>query len=364
MRKLERSVMKRSHRKWTLFLALLLSIGWQSAFSQGKKANVVVLATGGTIAGAAATGTQSGYTSGKVTIDAMLDSVQGIRDLANLKGEQISNVGSQDMSFDIMLKLAKRINELLASPDVDGIVVTHGTDTMEETAFFLNLTVKSDKPVVMVGSMRPSTAVSADGPLNLYDAVAVAADPQAKGRGVLVVMNDQIQGAHSLTKTSTTAVQTFQSPLRGLVGVSAYGKNDFYNNPSWKHTTASEFDISNVTKLPRVDIIYADADMSPDLIDASVSAGAKGIVIAGVGNGNMNKASVDAAARAVKKGVVVVRSSRVPTGTVGRNVEVKDDELGFIASGELNPPKSRILLSLALLKPHTPQQIQEMFDTY
>jgi L-asparaginase len=192
----------------------------------------------------------------------------------------------------------------------------------------------------------------------------VAADPQAKGRGVLVVMNDQIQGAHSLTKTSTTAVQTFQSPLRGLVGVSAYGKNDFYNSPSWKHTTASEFDISNVTKLPRVDIIYADADMSSDLIDASVNAGAKGIVVAGVGNGNMNKASVDAAARAVKKGVVVVRASRVPTGTVGRNVEIKDDELGFIASGELNPPKSRILLSLALLKPHTPQQIQEMFDTY
>jgi L-asparaginase len=366
MRQLERSVMKRSHREWTLFLALLLSVAWQSAFSQNtdKKANVVVLATGGTIAGAAATGTQSGYTSGKVTVDDMLNSVPGLKDLANLKGEQISNVGSQDMSFDIMLKLAKRINVLLASPDVDGVVVTHGTDTMEETAFFLNLTVKSDKPVVMVGSMRPSTAVSADGPLNLYDAVAVAADPQAKGRGVLVVMNDQIQGAHSLTKTSTTAVQTFQSPLRGLVGVSAYGKNDYYNNPSWKHTSSSEFDVSEVTKLPRVDVIYADADMSPDLIDASVNNGAKGIVVAGVGNGNMNKASLDAAARAAKKGVVVVRSSRVPTGNVGRNVEVKDDELGFIASGELNPPKSRILLSLALLKPHTPEQIQEMFDTY
>jgi L-asparaginase len=356
--------MKPSHRKWALFLAFVLSIACENAFSQGKKANVVVLATGGTIAGAAATGTQSGYTSGKVTIDEMLNSVPGLKDLANLKGEQISNVGSQDISFDIMLKLAKRINELLASPEVDGIVVTHGTDTMEETAFFLNLTVKSDKPVVLVGSMRPSTAVSADGPLNLYDAVAVAADPNAKGRGVLVVMNDQIQGAHSLTKTSTTAVQTFQSPLRGLVGVSAYGKNDYYNSPSWKHTTSSEFDVSNVTKLPRVDIIYADADMSPDLIDASVNAGAKGIVIAGVGNGNMNKASLDAAAKAVKKGVVVVRSSRVPTGPVGRNVEVKDDELGFIASSELNPQKSRILLSLALLKPHTPQQIQEMFDTY
>jgi L-asparaginase len=235
---------------------------------------------------------------------------------------------------------------------------------MEETAFFLNLTVKSDKPVVMVGSMRPSTAVSADGPLNLYDAVAVAADPRAKGRGVLVVMNDQIEGAHSLTKTSTTAVQTFQSPLRGVVGVSAYGKNDFYNNPSWPHTTKTEFDISNVTKLPRVDIVYGAADMSPDLIGASVAKGAKGIVIAGVGNGNMNKGSLQAAEQATKEGVVVVRSSRVPTGTVGRNVEVKDDEMGFVASGELNPQKARILLSLALLKPHTAEQIQEMFNKY
>ncbi len=164
-------------------------------------------------------------------------------------------------------------------------------------------------------------------------------------------MNDQIHGAHSLTKTSTTDVQTFMSPIRGLVGVVAYGKPDFYNIPPWKNTTSSEFDISNVTTLPRVDIVFADADMSPDLIDASVAAGAKGIVIAGVGNGNMNKVSVDAAARAVKKGVVVVRSSRVMSGLVGRNVEVNDDELGFIASDELNPQKSRILLMLALLNP-------------
>ena len=325
----------------------------------------MILATGGTIAGAAATGTQAGYTSGAVTIDTMLAAVPGINELANIKGEQISNVGSQDMRFDILLKVAKRINELAKSPNVDGFVITHGTDTMEESAFFLNLTVKTDKPVVMVGSMRPSTAVSADGPLNLYNAVGVAADPAAKGRGVLVVMNDWIHGAHSLTKTSTTAVQTFMSPLRGVVGVANYGKNDFYTSPSWKHTTQSEFDITQVTELPRVDIIYGALDMSPDLIDCAVEKGAKGIVIAGVGNGNMNKASVAAAANAVKKGVVVVRSSRVPTGAVGRNVEVNDDELGFIASDELNPQKSRILLSLALLKPHrSPEKIQTMFSTY
>ncbi|MGB7924611.1 MAG: type II asparaginase [Pyrinomonadaceae bacterium] len=347
-----------------LLLFILAIACAQAAAAQAKKPNIVILATGGTIAGAAATGTQAGYTSGAVTIDAMLAAVPGIKDLANVKGEQVSNVGSQDMSFDIMLTLAKRINELLARGEVDGIVVTHGTDTMEETAFFLNLVVKSEKPVVMVGSMRPSTAVSADGPLNLYNAVGVAIDPAARGRGVLVVMNDWIHAAHSLTKTSTTAIQTFMSPLRGVMGVASYGKNDFYNSPVWKHTAASEFDIANVTKLPRVDIVFACADMPPDLIDASVANGAKGIVIAGVGNGNMNKASLEAAARAAKKGAVVVRSSRVPTGSVGRNVEVNDDELGFIASDELNPQKARILLSLALLKQRSKEEIQKIFYSY
>jgi L-asparaginase len=267
------------------------------------------------------------------------------------------------MSFDILLKVAKRINELAAG-DTAGFVITHGTDTMEESAYFLNLTIKTDKPVVMVGSMRPSTAVSADGPLNLYNALAVAADPEAKGRGVLVVMNDEIHAAHSLTKSSTTAVETFVSPLRGVVGLASYGKNEYFNAPIWAHTTKSEFDISNVSSLPRVDVIYVTADMSPDLIDAAVNNGAKGLVIAGVGNGNMNKASVDAAANAVKNGVVVVRSSRVPTGIIGRNVEVDDDKLGFVASYELNPQKARILLSLALLKQRTAQEIQNLFYSY
>ena len=345
-------------------LMLFLLLCAQMGLAQNKKIpNIVILATGGTIAGAAASGTQSAYTSGAVGIDTMLAAVPGVKDLANIKGEQISNVGSQDMTFEIMLTLARRINALLASNAVDGVVVTHGTDTMEETAYFLNLVVKSKKPVVLVGSMRPSTAVSADGPLNLFNAVGVAADPASAGRGVLVVMNDWIHGAHSLTKTSTTAIQTFMSPLRGLVGITSYGKNDYYNTPTWKNTTESEFDIAGVSQLPRVDIIYAYADMTGDLIDSSVANGAKGIVIAGVGNGNMNKASLEAAARAAKK-VAVVRSSRVITGTVGRNVEVNDDEMNLIASDELNPQKARILLMLSLLKPRTTGEIQQLFYLY
>jgi len=345
-------------------LSAVVVLGCQNVQTAQTKPNIVILATGGTIAGAAATGTQSGYKSGAVGIDTMVAGVPGITNLATIKGEQISNVGSQDMSFDILLKVAKRINELAKGTGVDGFVITHGTDTMEESAYFLNLTVKTDKPVVLVGSMRPSTAVSADGPLNLYNAVGVAADPQAKGRGVLVVMNDWIHAAHSLTKTSTTAVQTFMSPVRGIVGVASYGKNDWYFSPQWKHTTKSEFDISSVTQMPRVDVIFASMDMSPEMINASVASGAKGIVIAGVGNGNMNKASVDAAAAAVKKGVVVVRSSRVATGLVGRNVELEDDKLGFVASDELNPQKARILLALALLKGSDAKAIQQMFFTY
>jgi L-asparaginase len=356
--------MKRFLNSRIAIVIAALVVTLQVATAETKKPNIVILATGGTIAGAAATGTQAGYTSGAVNIDAMVAAVPGIKNLANIKGEQISNVGSQDMSFDILLKVAKRINEVTKSDDVDGIVITHGTDTLEESAFFLNLTVKTDKPVVMVGSMRPSTAVSADGPLNLYNAVGVAGDPKAKGRGVLVVMNDWIHGAHSLTKTSTTAVQTFMSPVRGLVGIASYGHNDWYTSPEWKHTTQSEFDISNVTALPRVDIVFAYADMPPDFINCSVAEGAKGIVIAGVGNGNMNKVSVDAAANAVKKGVTVVRSSRVATGTVGRNVELDDDKLGFIASDELNPQKARILLTLALMKDRSAAELQELFYKY
>jgi L-asparaginase len=350
--------------KTSVIACVALVLSAPLAATQTKKPNVVILATGGTIAGAAATGTQAGYTSGAVGIDTMVAGVPGIRDLAEIKGEQISNVGSQDMSFAIMLKLASRINELAKSAGVDGIVITHGTDTMEETAYFLNLTVKTDKPVVMVGSMRPSTAVSADGPLNLYNGVAVAASPQARGRGVLVVMNDWIHAAHSLTKTSTTAVQTFMSPVRGLVGTVAYGKSDFYTTPMWKHTTQTEFTVTEATKLPRVDILFIAADASADLIDAAVANGARGLVLAGVGNGNMNKSCVTAAANAVKKGVVVVRSSRVATGNVGRNVELNDDELGFIASDELNPQKARILLMLGLLKQRSAKDMQTLFQTY
>ena len=325
---------------------------------------VIVLATGGTIAGAAASDVQAGYTSGQVGVDQLLAAVPQAKKLATLRGEQIANIGSQDMNDEVWLKLAKRINELVAVPDVAGVVVTHGTDTIEETAYFLNLVVRSKKPVVLTAAMRPSTALSADGPLNFYNAVAVAANTQAAGRGVLVVVNDWIHGAASLTKASTTAVQTFLSPLSGLIGTVAYGEAEWFRQPIGRNTAESEFTLDGVTSLPRVDIVMAHENMDGALIDAAVAAGAKGIVIAGVGNGNMTKAALETLAKHAKTGVVCVRASRVATGQVGRNVEVEDDKLGLVASLAMNPQKSRVLLRLALTKTTNPTQIQRYFDEY
>jgi L-asparaginase len=350
----------------TLLLTLIVGTAIAQTGAPPAKSlpNVVVLATGGTIAGAAASDVQAGYTSGQVGVEQLLAAVPQAKKLANLKGEQISNIGSQDMNDEVWLKLAHRINELAATTDVDGIVITHGTDTIEETAYFLNLVVKSKKPVVLTAAMRPSTALSADGPLNFYNAVAVAANKQAAGRGVLVVVNDWIHGASSLTKTSTTAVQTFLSPLRGLIGTVAYGEAEWYRGPVGKNTADSVFSVDKVTALPRVDIVMAHENMDGALIDAAAAAGAKGIVIAGVGNGNMTDVALKALAAQAKKGIVCVRSSRVTTGNVGRNVEVDDDKLGLVASLDLNPQKSRVLLRLALLQTKDPKQIQRYFEEY
>ncbi|MGH7677041.1 MAG: type II asparaginase, partial [Gemmatimonadaceae bacterium] len=270
----------------------------------------------------------------------------------------------QDMNDEVWLKLAGRVNALAAMSDVAGIVITHGTDTIEETAYFLNLVVKSRKPVVMTAAMRPSTALSADGPLNFYNAVAVAANKESAGRGVLVVVNDWIHGASSLTKTSTTAVQTFMSPLSGLVGTVAYGESEFFRGPVGRNTEDSEFSVGPNTVLPRVDIIMAHENMDGSMINAAVANGAKGIVVAGVGNGNMTAPALKALAEAARRGVVCVRASRVTTGEVGRNVEVKDDSLGFVASLRHNPQKARVLLRLALTKTNDVRQIQRYFDEY
>ena len=241
-------------RKLSL-LAVTLLLGAFAAVAQ--KPNIHILAIGGTIAGTGASATNTNYTAGQVAISTLLDAVPEVNKIANVTGEQIVKIGSQDMNDAVWLTLAKRINELLGRGDVDGIVITHGTDTMEETAFFLNLTVKSDKPVVLVGAMRPSTAMSADGPLNLYNAVVAAAAKESKGKGVVIAMNGLILGAQGATKMNTVDVQTFQSPNSGALGYMLNGKVSYNMESLKRHTTKSEFDVTNLDKLPKVGIVYA-----------------------------------------------------------------------------------------------------------
>ena len=297
--------------------ALLAVFSTHAVAQQEKLRNVVILATGGTIAGTAAAATQvAGYTAAKVPVEQLIDAVPDLKKVANVKGEQVAQVASESMTNDIWLKLAKRVNVLLAQPDVDGIVITHGTDTLEETAYFLNLVVKSAKPVVLVGAMRPSTAMSADGPFNIYNGVAIAASKEAVGRGVLVSLNDQISGARDVTKTNTMTLDTFRAPDFGLVGYVVGGQPWFYRASTRKNTIDTEFDITNVETLPAVDIVYGYANMNRVALDAFVAAGDKGIIHAGVGDGSLAAQVKPALIEIRKKGVIVVRSSRTGGGPV------------------------------------------------
>lgn len=351
-------------RHISLVLAAVAAVMLTLASVASAKPKIVVLATGGTIAGAQASTKEVGYKSGTFQVEDLIKAIPQLTELADLTGEQIVNIGSQNMNNEVWLKLAKRVNAVLKQKDVDGVVITHGTDTMEETAYFLNLVVKSDKPVVMVGSMRPATAISADGPANLYNAVAVAVNPEARGRGVLVVLNDEIHYAREIEKQNSTQLDTFKSPNRGRAGVVNTGTVHFFNKPAMPHTTASEFSVDGVDTLPRVEIIYSYANLGRDFIDFAVKNGVKGLVLAGVGDGNSTDPALAALGDAVKKGVVVVRSSRTGSGLVVRNVEIDDDQMGTVAAMELNPQKARVLLMLALMKTSNPREIQEKFLKY
>lgn len=331
------------------------------AGQQKQLPRIIVLATGGTISGTADARSAIGYNSGERTGKQLIKDVPGIEKFATITAEQISNVGSQDMSDKIWFQLAKRINEIFDRGEADGVVITHGTDTMEETAFFLKNVLHSTKPVVLVGSMRPGGVVGADGPNNLLEAVEVAASPQSQGRGVMVVMNDTIHDPRWITKTNTTSVQTFLSPNAGPIG---------YVDPASVRYVApvgearrAPFTLPADGQLPRVDIIYAHSNMDASQIDHAIADKAKGIVIAGVGDGDVSNAALLAMERAAKMGVVVVRSSRVGTGFVNRNVEVDDDKSGFVASLDLNPQKARLLTQLLIANGiTTPGKVQEAFS--
>jgi L-asparaginase len=351
---------------WTA-LTLLFAGGLSASDENAPKhlPTVVILATGGTIAGSGATSTTTvGYKAATVPVDALIQAVPELKNIANVRGEQVFQIASQNMTNDKWLILAKRVNELVGQSDVDGIVITHGTDTLEETAYFLDLVVKSDKPVVLVGAMRPSTALSADGPINLYNAVLIASGQDAVGKGVLVCLDDEINAARDVTKTNTSTAETFKAPELGLLGYVQGNRVAFYRLPARKHTASSEFDLSAIDKLPDVEIAYGYENVSRTVIDALTAAHVDGIVYAGVGDGNPSETAEKALADARQSGVIIVRSARVGNGIVARNNEVNDDQRDFVVSDTLNPQKARILLMLALTKTKDTKEIQRIFYEY
>lgn len=325
---------------------------------------VRILATGGTIAGRGNSGLDAGYRSGELGVETLIHAVPGLGALARIAGEELAQVGSQDVDDELWLRLAVRVQRCFDADEADGIVITHGTDTVEETGYFLHLVVRSPRAVVLTGAMRPATSLSPDGPLNLYNAVAVAADPDASGRGAMVVINDDIHSARDVTKGSTTDLQAFVSPGPGLLGTASYGRIHYFRRPTRCHTVSSELSIAEVQRLPRVDILYAHAGMDGDLVRASVAQGARGIVIAGVGNGNFSAAASAALTAAARRGIVIVRSTRAISGEVARNIEVNDDVLGFVAAGLLNPQKTRVLLQLCLANGFDRSAVQDAFYNY
>lgn len=326
---------------------------------------VAVLATGGTIAGAQADATSAGYKAGSFSVNDLLAAVPQLAGIAEIRAEQVANVGSQNMTHDVWRALAERVDTLCQDASVAGIVITHGTDTLEETAYFLSLVIQHDKPVVLVGAMRPATALGAEGPANLYNAVALARHPDARGRGPLVVMNEDVHYAREIQKIASAGLCAFASPNRGRAGVMHGGAPCFYSRNTTTHTTQSEFSLALLEKAgwPRVDVVYAHANLQADLIDFLADV-ADGIVLAGVGDGNATDLGIDALSRAVTDGTAVVRASRTGSGFVARDVELDDASLGFIAAGDLNPQKARILLMLGLSFTRDPAALQAIFDRY
>ena len=324
--------------------------------------NIAILATGGTISARGKSSMQmTGYQSGLVGVEEIIDAVPEIQQFAKISGEQITNVSSPSLTFAILKQLITRVNKLF-DEGIDGIVVTHGTSTLEETAYLTNLLIKTEKPVIFTGAMRPSTALSADGAVNILNAVMLAGHPEAAGKGVLVMLNGQINPSRDVTKTNSMSVETFKCPELGFIGYVQNNEPYFFRTTNKRHTVNSEFSIDDLANLPRVDIVYGYLNDDSLHVDASVQAGAKGVVIASPGHGTMSQAIKQGLIDAQKQGVVIVKTSRCLSGIITR---VEDDnKTNFVVGGSLNAQKARILLALALTKTSDPREVQRIFDKY
>jgi L-asparaginase type II len=322
------------------------------AGAQSAKPRVLIVATGGTIAST----NYYSATPGHISVDALLKAVPGLDSLATISTQRFSNVGSSAMTTAMWPGLSRSISDTLrARPDLSDVIVTHGTDTMEETAYFLDLTVADPRPVIVAGAMRPSDGVGADGPANLYNAVRVATPPSARSRGAMIVLNDEILAARDAQKTNSVRPNAFSAPYRGDLGL-AEPEGLVFHRPASRRQV---FDISGVRDLPRVDIVYSYAGADGADIDAFVAAGAKGIVVAATGRGNIPPLQNQAVDRALAKGVVVVVGTRTGSGSVpvGNGARV-------IGTGDLNVAKARVLLILALTQSSDRSAVAKIFQAH
>ncbi|MGE5520659.1 MAG: asparaginase [Candidatus Dadabacteria bacterium] len=326
---------------------------------------VLIIGTGGTIAGKGASATSAGYTPGKLSTEYLLEYIPAIKQIANISAEQITSIGSYDLQITNLIEITRHINEAVDNNEADAVVITHGTDTMEETAYFLSLTLNVSIPVVLTGSMRAATALSSDGPKNLYDAIVVASNSQSKGKGVMVCFNETIYDARNVVKVNTTNVASFSSPNAGPIGHVYDGKVYYLNNNQEKAHPNAAFNISKINSLPHVEIAYMYLGASDSAINAFINDQVNGIVIAGTGDGSLSKPFLRAVGKAIEKGIIVVRSTRAHSGRVSQFHHVFDDKkLATISAGDLNPQKARILLMLALTATKDRNTIQEMFMKY
>ena len=344
-----------------LFLCLMLLCACSAAPAEGvaaaeNKGKVVILATGGTIAGVGEAGKAAGYKPGSLTVEELLFAVPQLAEVAEIEAIQICNVNSDDMTAELWITLAKTINEMAADPEVKGFVVTHGTDTMEETAYFLSLTVNTDKPVVLTGSMRPATSISADGPMNLYESVCVAASDAAAGHGVMIVFADQIYAARSMTKASTYSVMAITGE-NGMIGIVRDG-NVYLKESARTHKEKAAFDVSGLETLPKVSVLYFNVDADPGLLQYAAEH-ADGLVIAGAGAGEFSLKWID-----------VIRELQIPvvvSSRIDNSVILKDNLLvdSTVAANTLSPQKAAILLRLALaMGESNHERLTEIFLKY
>ena len=335
---------------------------------KASKPRVVLLGTGGTIAGSGTAGAAAGagsaaYQSAVVGVQDLIAGVPGLNALAQLRAEQIFQIDSADFTDGHLLLLARRVAALCARDDVDAVVITHGTDTMEESAYFLHLTVPTDKPIVLTGAMRPGTALAADGPANLLHAVAVAAHPGSAGRGVLVVMNEEIHSGRDVAKVHSLRMDAFASP-HGALGAVVEGAPRWYRRVERAHGKTSEFDIDRIDALPLVGLVASHGNMRAEIYDSWAALGARAIVHAGFGGGTVPEYLKAPLAGLRARGVLLVRCSRTGDGPVVRNASIDDDAHGWVVADDQNPPRARLLAALALSRSSDPAAVQAVFLRY